>query len=200
MRSSSSSRAESTGAPDSGAAARDVVTTEPEVSALDTALVERALDGDHGAFTALYERYAPMVHAVLLARAGPREADDAMQEVFLSAWRGLQGLRTREHVGAWLATIARRQATRAQPGAGPATLELVDELPARSRDREGHEILATLRQLPEAYAETLSMRLVEGMTGPEIAEATGLTHGSVRVNLTRGMKLLKERLRREGWP
>ena len=38
------------------------------------------------------------------------------------------------------------------------------------------------------------MRLVEGMTGPEIAERTGMTHGSVRVNLTRGMKLLKERL------
>ena len=38
------------------------------------------------------------------------------------------------------------------------------------------------------------LRLVEGMTGPEIAARTGLTDGSVRVNLHRGMKLLREKL------
>ena len=38
------------------------------------------------------------------------------------------------------------------------------------------------------------MRLVEGMTGPEIADRTGLTPGSVRVTLHRGMKLLRQRL------
>jgi RNA polymerase sigma-70 factor (ECF subfamily) len=48
--------------------------------------------------------------------------------------------------------------------------------------------------LPEAYRETLILRLVEGLTGPEIAEQTGLSAGSVRVNLHRGMKLLRERL------
>jgi RNA polymerase sigma-70 factor (ECF subfamily) len=57
-----------------------------------------------------------------------------------------------------------------------------------------------LRSLPEAYRETLTMRLVEGLTGPEIAEATGLTAGSVRVNLCRGMELLRELLKQEGWP
>ena len=56
-------------------------------------------------------------------------------------------------------------------------------------------MLAAIRALPEAYRETLVLRLVEGMTGPEIAERTGLTAGSVRVNLYRGMKQLRERLR-----
>jgi RNA polymerase sigma-70 factor, ECF subfamily len=51
-----------------------------------------------------------------------------------------------------------------------------------------------LRGLPETYREPLMLRLVEGMTGPEIAERTGLTSGSVRVNLFRGMQLLRERL------
>ena len=55
-------------------------------------------------------------------------------------------------------------------------------------------ILAVVRALPEAYREPLILRLVEGMTGPEIAERTGLTHGSVRVNLFRGMRLLREKL------
>ena len=57
-----------------------------------------------------------------------------------------------------------------------------------------------LRTLPEAYREPLTLRLVERMSGPQIAEATGLTHGSVRVNLSRGMELLRERLRARGWP
>jgi RNA polymerase sigma-70 factor (ECF subfamily) len=56
------------------------------------------------------------------------------------------------------------------------------------------QVLAALRALPEAYQETMILRLVEGLTGPEIAEQTGLSPGSVRVNLHRGMRLLRERL------
>ena len=61
-------------------------------------------------------------------------------------------------------------------------------------DGEAGWILEIIRGLPDAYRETLILRLVEGMTGPEIAERTGLTAGSVRVNLHRGMKQLREKL------
>ena len=59
---------------------------------------------------------------------------------------------------------------------------------------QGRAVLESVRALPDAYRETLILRLVEGMTGPEIAARTGLTEGSVRVNLHRGMKLLRDRL------
>jgi len=70
---------------------------------------------------------------------------------------------------------------------------------ARPRERqaeaaEAAQALAAIRSLPEAYRETLMLRLVEGMSGDEIAERTGLTSGSVRVNLHRGMQLLREAL------
>jgi RNA polymerase sigma-70 factor, ECF subfamily len=55
-------------------------------------------------------------------------------------------------------------------------------------------VLEVIRGLPEAYRDTLLMRLVEGMSGQEIADRTGLASGSVRVNLHRGMKLLREKL------
>ena len=55
-------------------------------------------------------------------------------------------------------------------------------------------MLEVVRSLPEAYRETLVMRLVEGMSGPEIAARTGMTPASVRVNLHRGMKMLREKL------
>ena len=56
------------------------------------------------------------------------------------------------------------------------------------------QALEAIRSLPDCYRETLMLRLVEGMTGPEIAQRTGLTHESVRVNLCRGMKMLRERI------
>ena len=59
---------------------------------------------------------------------------------------------------------------------------------------EAQQALGAIRRLPEAYRETLLLRLVQGLTGPEIATLTGLTPESVRVNLHRGFKLLRETL------
>ena len=64
--------------------------------------------------------------------------------------------------------------------------------PCTSSRRSGRS--TAIRALPEAYRETLVLRLIEGMTGPEIARRTGLTPDSVRVNLCRGMKLLRQAL------
>jgi len=61
-------------------------------------------------------------------------------------------------------------------------------------NRTAREILDLIRGLPDAYRETLVLRFVEGMTGPEIAQRTGLTSASVRVNLHRGVKMLREKM------
>ena len=61
-------------------------------------------------------------------------------------------------------------------------------------------VLEVVRALPQAYRETLVLRLCEGMAGPQIAASTGLTHGSVRVNLSRGMTMLRTRLQQAGLP
>ena len=73
----------------------------------------------------------------------------------------------------------------------PADLAAHDATAERT---EALHLLGMVRSLPAAYRETLVLRLVEGFTGPEIAERTGLTAASVRVNLHRGMKLLREKL------
>ena len=65
---------------------------------------------------------------------------------------------------------------------------------SQSSEAEALAILDVIRKLPDAYRETLILRLVEGLTGAEIAVQCGLTPDSVRVNLCRGMKLLREAL------
>jgi RNA polymerase sigma-70 factor (ECF subfamily) len=69
---------------------------------------------------------------------------------------------------------------------------------ASGEQTEARAVLDVIRTLPPAYRETLVLRLVEGMTGPEISARTGLTPASVRVNLHRGMRQLRERLEGSG--
>jgi RNA polymerase sigma-70 factor (ECF subfamily) len=157
-------------------------------------LVAAARDGDQEAFGRLYDLYGPMVHGILLARVPWGEVDDLVQDVFLMAFRRLHTLRDCSAFGAWLAMIARNRAMDFHRRSREMT-ELPEDLAQRSgKEAEAQEVLALIRSLPEAYRETLVLRLVEGMTGPEIAERTNLTPASVRVNLHRGMKLLRERL------
>jgi RNA polymerase sigma-70 factor (ECF subfamily) len=167
----------------------------PEPS-LEARLVAAARDGDRTAFGRLYDRYAPMVHGLLLARVPRADVDDLVQDAFLQAMRRLGSLRNAEAFGPWLAAIARNRA-RDHWRRGEDTVELPDEVPGTPHpEGEAMTVLAAIRRLPEAYRETLVLRLVEGMTGPEIAERTGLTPGSVRVNLHRGMQMLREALGR----
>ncbi len=164
---------------------------------LERDVVARVLAGDRRAFGPLFERYAPMVHGILLARAPAGDADDLVQDVFETALTELATLREPAAIGGWLAQIARRRAIDARrrtKRTEPVDEQMAEESCTPSQRVEANRILATIRELPEAYRETLVLRLVEGMSGPQIAEQVGLEPGSVRVNLHRGMKLLKERL------
>jgi RNA polymerase sigma-70 factor, ECF subfamily len=157
-------------------------------------LVDRARAGDREAFDDIYRMFAPMVHGIVLARVPCDDVQDVVQEVFLAAYGKLDTLREKDALGAWLVRIARNQAAEFYRRSR-ATEELPNELTGKNNpDAEAREILAAIRSMPDAYRETLILRLVEGMTGSEIAERTGLTPESVRVNLHRGMELLRRTL------
>src|SRR5437667_5781691 len=161
---------------------------------IEVTLVRAVLAGEHDRFARLYEIYAPLVHGILLARVPRVEVDDLVQDIFLHALRKLHTLRSPSAFGPWIAMIARNRAMDFHR-ASRNTVE-VDEQTAVAKplNRAAKEVLDVLRQLPDAYRETLVLRFVEGMTGPEIATRTGLTPASVRVNLHRGMKLLREKI------
>jgi len=168
----------------------------------DATWVAAARDGDRAAFGRLYERYARTVHGVLLAKVPIGDVDDLVQDVFVRALRRLSTLRDTGSFGAWLTAIARNLANDYYRRSVPEE-SLTDD----ASDNEvqvgtssGDQtvpvgaVLEVVRSLPDAYRETLILRFVEGMTGPEIAARTGMTHGSVRVNLHRGMEQLRAKL------
>jgi RNA polymerase sigma-70 factor (ECF subfamily) len=143
-----------------------------------------------------------MVHGVLLAKVPVSDVDDLVQEVFLKALRRLSMLRDNASFGAWLAAITRNVANdyhRRSVPEEPLTDYASDQeiqcgTSGADQDGPAVAILEAVMSLSEAYRETLILRLVEGMTGPEIAARTGMTHGSVRVNLHRGMEQLRAKL------
>ena len=181
--------------------ARQVAEPTPtiETQSADTAaLVRAARDGDRAAFGALYERYARFVHGVLLASAQRDDVQDLVQDVFFRALRQLHSLREPAAFGGWLAAMARNEA-RMHHRSAKTTEPLSDQLPGPPRESatdglEMDEVLRALRALPERYREPLTLRLVEQMSGEAIAAALGLTHGTVRVYLHHGLRLLRERL------
>jgi RNA polymerase sigma-70 factor, ECF subfamily len=181
-------------APPPAASAEPAVRLGPEA-----ALAAAARGGDREAFARLYELFSPMVHGILLARVPYDEARDLVQDVFLTAYGKIGMLRDAARFGPWVAMIARNRAMDFHRRARE-TEELRESFSdgTSGAEAEAAEVLEIIRALPEAYRETLVLRLVEGMTGPEIAARTGLQPASVRVNLHRGMKLLRERLTAKG--
>lgn len=158
--------------------------------------VQEARRGSQAAYAKLYRRFAPLVHGILLGRVRPALADELTQECFALAFARLAQLRDPPHFGAWVATIARRmpttEPTREFAIADDADFASPEATPEQRSEAE--RVLRAVATLPEAYRETLMLRLVEGMSGPEIAALTGLTPESVRVNLHRGMEKLRTAL------
>jgi RNA polymerase sigma-70 factor (ECF subfamily) len=173
-----------------------VAPREPTVSEL----AAEARRGDRAAYALLYRRMRGAAHAVVLSRVPPADAADLVQDTFVAAWTRIDELRDDAAFPGWVLEIARRRAVdhtrrRRSQGASRGGAGEIDHLGVDPVPRaEAEEAMLAIRALPDAYRETLVMRLVEGMTGPEIAQATGLAPESVRVNLCRGMKLLRERL------
>src|SRR5271170_3187800 len=176
------------------------VTSPSTESTLDEEkLVRAATRGSRTAFGELYSRYARVVHGILLARVPYGEAEDLVQDVFVMAFRKIGALREPKAFPGWLGAIARNSASEFHRAAftqtaarSEATRDAVRE---QTTEPEANAlgVLQMIQALPDAYHETLVLRFVEGLTGPEIALRTGLTPDSVRVNLHRGTKMLREK-------
>ncbi|MDB4914754.1 MAG: polymerase sigma factor, sigma-70 family [Gemmatimonadetes bacterium] len=178
---------------------------------LDAALVQRMAKGDEHALGALYDRWHPLVHAVVLRIVRQRDdVDDVVEEVFWQAWRQAERFQTaRGSVQTWLLTIARSRALdkvraltrlREEPMDGVAG-DMVVQLAAEgdpAMDAEAEErrtiVLAAMRDIPVEQREALELGYFGGLSQSEIAERTGLPLGTIKTRMRLAMLKLRERL------
>ncbi|MHB1424645.1 MAG: RNA polymerase sigma factor [Gemmataceae bacterium] len=174
-------------------------------------LVRKARSGDRSAFEELVRRTSRLVFARLYLETGDvHRTEDLLQETFLTAFRSLSKIAEPRAFRSWLLTIAQNVLTDAirrdqrQKRAAPTKLGLAalahvedktpppDEQIARRELRT--QVLAVLRSLPEEYRLPLTLRYLAGADYETIQMQMGVTNGSLRGLLHRGLKLLQERL------
>ncbi len=177
-------------------------------------LVESAQDGDRAAFEELVRRTSGLVYARLYLETGdPHRAEDLLQETLLTAYRSLPRLDEPKTFRAWLLKIAQNVAIdaarhdlrkkRAGPRSDARELDGVagpqqppDEEAAREELRT--HVLSVLRSLPEDYRLPLTLRYISGADYETIQMQLGLTNGSLRGLLHRGLQLLRNKLEQNG--
>jgi RNA polymerase sigma-70 factor (ECF subfamily) len=180
------------------------------MSETDAALVLRAREGDRAAFEELVRRTSRLVFARLYLDTGSTErTEDLLQETLLSAFRALRSLDKPERFRPWLLTIAHnvliddaRRTARQKRAAAPSSEMHLTALPAvgpsppevAQREELRQRVLAVLRSLPEEYRLPLTLRYITGADYDAIGEQLGLTNGSLRGLLYRGLKMLRDRL------
>ncbi len=171
-------------------------------------LAGRARRGEADAFEELVRHTSRMVFARCVLETGdPQRAEDLTQETFLAAWRSIRTLKEPSGFRGWLLRIAqnacidahRRDARqrRTPPGSsGPEVLEGVAATASPDTGESRERALAILRSLPEEYRLPLTLRYLGGADFESIRLQMGITHGSLRGLLNRGLQLLRVELKR----
>jgi RNA polymerase sigma-70 factor (ECF subfamily) len=177
----------------------------------DLALVRRMAAREEPAMAELYDRYAPVMLAVVRRILGPAaDAEEVLQESFLQAW--IQADRFdpgRSSVATWLVLIARsraldrlrsrrsRERTAEAAAAGAAVHESsVAESHVLHAERR-RRVREALIELPPEQRQVLELAFYEGLSQSEIATRTGAPLGTVKTRALLGMKKLRQALREE---
>lgn len=162
-------------------------------------LVLRTLGGDDSAFGELVRRYEGLAMRIALRiTRNPAEAEDAVQEAFLRAYKALPRFDPRRPFGPWLLKIATNRAlSRARRLRPQASLDEALEVPERGGPQAGtgpdvERLQKALGDLSPRDRAVLSLRYDQGLPLADIARTIGLKLGAVKVRLFRARERLLE--------
>lgn len=185
----------------------------------DRALVERAREGDTEAFGVLVRRHEGRVRGLLrrLTRGNASVADDLAQDVFLRAWRAMPAFEGRAAFSTWTYRIATnvflnyRERTRIHEAlpeeragssedsgfARPSTIMASSQPCCSDEVNLRNDLASAVEQLPDGYRLLITMHYFEELAYHEIAEVLELPLGTVKTQLHRAKKRLREHM--QGW-
>lgn len=182
----------------------------------DSVLVERARKGDSRAFEELVRRYEHKVYSITYRMLGKEEdANEAMQDAFLRAYRFLRKFEGKSSFYTWLYRIATNVSlTRLRKRKSPPTVsldepigedgsgprEIADDRAMPETDFRRKKLREAIKQaidsLPADYKAVLILRDLEGLPNDEVGEALNLSVPAVKSRLHRGRLILREKLSR----
>ena len=178
----------------------------------DLALAQALAKGDEAAFQLLVDEQSGAVFRTCYRILGSiDDAEDAVQETFVLAYRGLHTYRGEGPPGAWLARIAIRecwQRSRSRSRRIEIAQPLTDLVQATTADRadvagevlaaeERAEVRRAVQELPEPYREVVTMRFLGDRSLADIAVTTGRPEATVKTQLYRGLERLRSIIRDE---
>ncbi len=170
----------------------------------DMALVERCRHGDLAAFEELYRAHASKLFSVACRMLGnPTDAEDVLQEIFLSAHRKLDGFRGESALGTWLYRLATNQCLDYLRSRAARTNQVTDSLD----DEPGHvaagspglaeqtvtrmDLERALAKLPEGCRAAFVLHDVQGLEHREVAEALGIAEGTSKSQVHKARQRLR---------
>ncbi|MHA7057346.1 RNA polymerase sigma factor [Aquimarina sp. M1] len=170
-------------------------------------LVERCRKCDQGAQMEIYNRYyKAMYNSAFRIIKDSAEAEDVMQEAFLTAFTKLSMLEDNKLFGSWLKrivinsslTISRKRTIYGEVPLETVAYALTDETEGVVRDElasvKANAVLHTLKELKESYSTALSLHLIEGYDYEEICEILNISYSNCRTLISRAKESLRKKL------
>ena len=173
-------------------------------------LIQRVLDGDDGAFSALVKKYQRSVHALVWRKIGDFHiAEDITQETFLKAYQRLSTLKKPQRFASWLYVIAanhcstwlrkKRLWTQSLEDTNSAQLEkatysgyVIAENERTTAESQREVVKKLLAKLQESDRTVITLYYLGGMTYEEISEFLGVSVAAIKNRLYRARNRLKE--------
>ncbi len=190
--------------PVGGGAARPAA-EPPAVDTLDEpTLVVRAQEGDAAAFELLARRHQAALYRLAVRVLGdPVEAEDALQEALIDAWRRIDRFRTDASFSTWMYRIVSNRCLSMLRRRRPVPVERIDdERPAADSPERAAELDAGLvelgravRELPDQLRVCWVLRELEGLGHADIAQITGASQDAVRGRIHRARIQVAEAMR-----
>lgn len=176
--------------------------TVPEDDATDRALIARWRNGDERAATLLVERHASALARFAVSLGERTDVDELVQDTFVRAFASLDRFRAESSLRTWLFTIARnlfrdrvrsarwqRKVVAIQEDDVVTENDALDQAVAEETEIR---LRAAVGRLSPMQRQVFSLRVSEGLSYKEIAEALGSTEGAARVHYHNAMRAIKE--------
>lgn len=167
---------------------------------MDEKLVNDAIAGSKEAFCRLYGEYKDKLYRYALYRLGdPSDAEDAVSECVLAAWRGIGSLRSEKAFASWIFRILSsccasqiKEAIKARENMERIRNVSPENAAVSSSPSLSVELAEALAILKEDEREIVLLSIVGGLSSTEVSSLTGLAPGSVRSKLSRSLAKMRE--------